>query len=364
MNKLWAMLACGLLAVPAVAANPGTLTVEDRAKAFTADGLAKAKGLMESAEFLAPTHLTVVTGGDADVPAAYKADFDAARKNKDNKAGLRVLGNWAADEALKHADKGVFVLVWTEGNGVLTYVKADKTTDSARHFDAAADRELADLLAKEFKAGRKDQGLYEATAFVVDKLKNTTVPARTAQAAGGRAAPAKQGGFSVGSLICFGLVAALGIWLVFGLIRAFTQPRGGYGPGGGGGYGGGGYGGGGGGGGFMSGMMGGLFGAVAGNYLYNSFTGGGSSLGASGMDGGGATGAGGYPDATGGDGDYAGGSEGGAGGFDDAGGDAGGAGGFDDAGGGDFGGGGGDFGGGGGDFGGGGGDSGGGGGDW
>ena len=48
------------------------------------------------------------------------------------------------------------------------------------------------------------------------------------------------GGMSIGGWICLGLCVLLGVWLVIGLIRAFT--------GGGGGYGGGGYGGGGGGG--------------------------------------------------------------------------------------------------------------------
>ena len=374
MNKVLAALACGLLALPAVAAGPGTLTVDDRAGAFTADGIAKAKGLMEAAEFGSPAHLVVVTGSTKDIPPAYKAGFDKAREAKDVKAGQRVLGDWAADEALKQPHKGVFVLIWTDGSGVMVHPKSDRSTDH-RGFVEADDKKLADLLVKEFKSNEKDKGLYEATAFVVDRLKHTSAPTSPAATGGGRhAVPAKanNGGYNVGSLICFGLLAVLAIWLVFGLIRAFTAPRGGYGPGGGyggpgGGYGGGGYGGGGGGGGFMSGMMGGLFGAVAGNYLYNSFAGGGSHLGASGTDGGSYGGAGGLPDATAGDGDYAGGSEAGAGDFGDAGGgygDAGGGGDFggDDAGGGYGDAGGGDYGGGGGDFGGG--DSGGGGGDW
>ena len=352
MRRLWAILACGLLALPAtpaaLGAGPGTLAVDDKAAAFTPDGVAKAKGLMESASFQAPAHLTVMTGGDKDVPASLKVAFDAAKQTKDSAAGRKVVGDWAADAALQHPDKGVFVLVYTEGKSAFVYVKSDRTTD-LRGFGREDDRKLEQQLAAAFKAGDKDQGLYEATAYVVDRLKNSTVPAKTATPAAGEPARNQRGGsnVSLGGLICFGLLAAGVVWLIFGVIRALTQPRGGYGPGGygGGGYGGGGYGGGGGG--FMSGMMGGLFGAVAGNYLYNNFMGGGSSLGASGMDSGGYGGAGGYPDASGGDGDYAGGSEGGgAGGFDDAdagaGGfdDGGGAGGFDDAGGGDWGGGG------------------------
>src|SRR5207245_2649483 len=82
-----------------------------------------------------------------------------------------------------------------------------------------------------------------------------------------RRAPAGDGGVGSGimGLICFGIVAALGIWLVIGLIRAFTGSMGGGGYGSGGGYGPV-YGGGGG---FMSGLMGGLFGAAAGSFLYD-----------------------------------------------------------------------------------------------
>ena len=69
----------------------------------------------------------------------------------------------------------------------------------------------------------------------------------------------------VGGWICLGLCVLLGVWLVIGIIRAFTG-----GGGGGGGYGGGG----GGGGGFGSSLMGGLFGAMAGMWLYNSMFGG------------------------------------------------------------------------------------------
>ena len=69
----------------------------------------------------------------------------------------------------------------------------------------------------------------------------------------------------LGAWLCIGVVVLLGIWLVFALVRAFT---GGGGGGGGGGYGGGG---GGGGGGFFPALMGGLFGAAAGMWLYDCF---------------------------------------------------------------------------------------------
>ncbi|MBI3823157.1 MAG: TPM domain-containing protein [Planctomycetes bacterium] len=183
--------------------------------------------------------------------------------------------------------------------------------------------------------------------------------------------------------VCTILVVLVVIWVIFAIVRALTAPAAAPGYGGGG-YGGGGYGGGGGG--FFTGMLGGMFGAMAGMWIYNNMFGGHASYNSGGgvnWGGGDAsTGAGGgYQGDTdtgasgggdwGGGGAAAGGDDDKGGGFtdksggDDAGGGDWGGGGDDkgaDAGGGDWGGGGGDWGGGGGgggDFGGGGG-----GGDW
>jgi hypothetical protein len=116
----------------------------------------------------------------------------------------------------------------------------------------------------------------------------------------------------------------------------------------------------------MSGLLGGMFGAAAGNWIYDSFFRGGHSSGWGGSQAyGDSPGSAPEPrdtDYTGTGGDFGDAGGGGAGGGDFGGG--GGGGGDFGGGGGDFGGGGGDFGGGGGDFGGGGGDFGGGGGDF
>src|SRR5205807_8678908 len=91
----------------------------------------------------------------------------------------------------------------------------------------------------------------------------TTVPASAAAKA--EAAPARKAN-PIWGWICLGIVVLLAIWLVVALIRAFTgSGSGGYGGGGGG------YGGGGGGGGFFPALMGGLFGAAAGMWMYDRF---------------------------------------------------------------------------------------------
>jgi uncharacterized protein len=163
--------------------------------------------------------------------------------------------------------------------------------------------------------------------------------------------------------VCIGVAVLAVIWIIFAIIRAVTGMMGG---GGGYGYGGGGGMMGGGGGGFFTGMLGGLFGAMAGMWIYNNMFGGHATYGADGGVnwGGGNQGGGGDTDtgASGGGDDWGGGqgddaADAGGGKGGDDGGDGGGKGGDDDGGGG-----GGDWGG---DAGGGGGDAGGGGGgDW
>lgn len=362
MNRLLAVVAAGLLGgvfAPAAVAGSGVMRVDDHAGAFTADGIKAATDKFAGTTFNGSVHLTVVAVGAKDVPGSLKADFDKAVSGQDKNLMNRVMSDWARDEELKQREKGVFVLIYTQGTTNFARVKADRTTDRYRGFSDKDDDHAAKLLLDGFREGKgkepaaakaaHDAALASLTGFVIDQLKDTSAPVTTGagngrQAAGNRANAG--GGTNLGSYICLGLCVLLGVWLVVGLIRAFTG-----GGGGGGGYGGGGGGYGGGGGGFMSSMIGGMFGAAAGMYMYDHFFRDSSSAMASDASGGAGGGA-----ADTGDGDFDRGSEGGAGDFGDDAGDAGGGG---DFGGGDFGGdagGGGDFGGGGGDFGGGGGD--------
>jgi uncharacterized protein len=75
--------------------------------------------------------------------------------------------------------------------------------------------------------------------------------------------------------IVLAAIVFLGFWLVMTIFRAIGRGLGGGGPAGPGGPGGYGYGGGGRG--FFSSMLGGIFGAAAGTWLYDSFRGGGHS---------------------------------------------------------------------------------------
>lgn len=345
------MLAVGLVPSAALAAKAapapqaGEMLVRDDGGVFTSEGIKKAEESFKGTTFRSVTELTIVTYPD--VPGAKKADFDAAKNDPAAKA--RFFANWAKEVAKSERDRGVFVLICM-GEGKFVEVVSDRETDVQRGFTDAKAKHLRKILVDSFRDAKDkpaseakvlhDIGLQKATEYVVAELKNTT--AGDVAAAPGRTNAAhtnKEGGSNIMSYVCMGIVALLGAWLVIGLIRAFTG-----GGGGGGGYGGGGGGYGGGGGGFMSSMLGGMFGAAAGMYLYDQFSGGHHSSDLSAGES--ATGDAGAGDT--GAGDFDGGSEaGGDFGSGDAGGDFGGG----DAGGGDFGGG--DFGGGGGDFGGG-----------
>jgi len=348
------LLAAGLvtaglgLSVAPVAASkappPANSGIIDGAKLFSEDAVKKARDRVEQIRKDYGKGLFIETIAKAESKDAV--DRMAADKYKDHQVG------------------GVYVLICKDPQRIRIQV-GDKTRQRA--FTTAKRDQLLTIFQKNFKEKKFDEGLMEGIAYV-DKTFDSTIGKGTTDT-GSTAATTKTKGAStmnpIWGWICIGLVVILAIWLVVGLIRAFTRPAAGPGYAGGGGYGGGG----GGGGGFFSSMLGGLFGAAAGMWLYDSFfrshtpspMGGSTAYGGEstgGVDDTGSTGAGGDyggdADAGGGGGDWGGGGDADAGGGGDwGGGDAGGGGG--DWGGGDAGGGGDWGGGGGGDWGGGGG---------
>lgn len=269
----------------------------------------------------------------------------------------------AREHAQKHNEGGVFVLI-VKNDHKIHVMASNKFKERVSLGDQVA---IRDVFTSAFRTGKFDEGLIGGVEAI------ERIAKRTAAARGGAfgrpgldprgGAPKKESGFmSVFVLILIVIFGGLIIARILGALMGAGRGAGaGYGappPNMMGGPGGppmrGGYGyGGGGGGGFFSSMLGGIGGAVAGNWLYDQFSGrhhsglGGSEMGnqldptqtgAGGDDWGGGVGGDWGDGATGGD---AGGDWGGGGG--DAGGDWGGGGG------GDWGGGGGDWGGGGGD---------------
>ena len=347
MNKLMSLMLAGVFALTlggtASAANsPGSLQVFDEGKVFTSGGIEKAREAMASKSFDHGLKMTVDT--HPRMPADVKERFDKAS----GPAKRDVVRDWARSHAKGDKAEGIYVLICMSPG--FTEVLDDRETknrgftkENLDHLFSIFDGSLKSSakLPADQRATVRDKALLEAVQYVTSDLAGTKVIGDKT-----RSSETREGGrgfmSGIGGWLCIGLLVMLGIWLVIGVFRALT------GGGGGGGYGpGGGYGGGGGGGGFFSSMLGGLFGAAAGMYLYNNLFGGGSMFGSSpdayANDGsGGDTGAGDYSDgdSAGGGGDYGGGDYGDTGG--DYGGDYGGGdyGGGGDFGGGDFGGGG------------------------
>lgn len=357
-----AVLAGGLIAAPALASkasesHPGVLHVFDNAKIFSAEGVKKAEAVMSGVTFDRGLNFTVDTY--AKVPDDRRAEYEAVKGDAAKKRAF--VDAWAKSMAKGDRAKGPYALICMEAAVVTVEVDVESKNRGFSHDNAVALAKTFETAMKESsnkpdaeKVAIRDAALVRATEYVVNDLKGTKVTNRDGSTPVGSnntvARNPKAGGMSVGGWICLGLSILLGVWLVIGLIRALT----GGGGGGGGGYGGGG---GGGGGGFMSSMFGGLFGAMAGMWLYNNMFGhsgmmGGSDAYAGDASGGGNTdtGAGDYDGGTSasaggedGGGDWGGGGDTGGGGDWGGGGDAGGGGDWGGGGGGDFGGGGGDF---------------------
>ncbi len=327
----------------------GQMSVDDQAGLFSADGIKQATQTFDGVTFKANTHFTVVTRKGA--PEAKKKDLEATKGDK-AKAG-QFFGEWAREIYKEKHATGVLTLIYVDGDKFFVKTVADKQSDVYRHFGDKADTALEEKFVATIREAKsktgaeattiRDSGLMAGATYVVDHLKDTTVP--DAKHKVSTTTTGEKKGMGIGGWICLGLCVALGIWVVVALIRALT------GGGGGGGYGGG-YGGGmgGGGGGFFTSFLGGMFGAAAGMWMYNNMFGGSHmsdmSAGESyGGDGGTAdTGEGnvdtGSEGAGGGDWGDSGGDTGGGGDWGDSGGGGGDWGGGDTGGGGDFGGGG------------------------
>jgi hypothetical protein len=371
-------LLVGLLATTALAAI--VAEVRDEAGFFSADAVRRANEVIDDIHRDFKKDLLIETFKT--VPADKADEF----KKLDKGAHAKFYNDWAIQRARTAKVNGVYVLI-VKDPGHLQVEVGNETREKA--FTIENRNKLAEIMTRKFRDARDakedaekqkiyDQALTDGVRYVFSTMKSNIGSSKTAIDHGGPIRPVPVNPHpgdvtgnhrtssmapGLGGILCWGLLIVGIAWIVIGLIRSFTG-------GGGGGYGPGGYGGGGGwggGGGFMTGLLGGMFGAVAGNWLYNNMFGSGSSGWGSGGGGWGSQAQGGEPssppqdtDYSGTGGDFSGGDSGGGGGDNGGGGDFGGGG--DSGGGGDFGGGGGDFGGGGGDFGGGGGDFGGGGG--
>ena len=274
------VLAMTLLLAPSMSR---AADVVDGGGFFSAETLAKANQTIRDLETKTGHEVRIETF--ANVPA----DKVDAVKKMEKTEREEFFKKWLHDRADQTKAHGVFVLICKEPAHLRLW--GAKSIQQAGFKDAEA-KAVREILLTGFKAKEYDKTLTEALAQLsktYDGLKSGkqkdrgaaghAVPGNTPAARPPHApqhapmnrapaVPAAAPGANWGNVLFVMAMVVGGIFLISAVMRMF---RGGqnYGPGG---PGGGGYGAGGGGGGFMSGLAGGLFGAVAGNWLYNQFS--------------------------------------------------------------------------------------------
>ncbi len=228
-------------------------TVEDNAGFFSAQARKQANA--EIAEIKRQYHkdLFIQT---FNVP---RAGFDKV-DIKDKEARSRFFHDWANDQARNSGITGVYVLVFKDPSNPKQWwiqpMVGPGTLKSGRFTQANRDE-----LGKRFQARfakDPDAALTDAVAYVHETLRTNTPAAGAVTPPA--AAPTGEGMSPLVGYVCAGVVVLLVVWLVIAVIRAMSgggaaagSPAAG--------------------GGFLSSLLGGLLGAAAGMWLYNSMFG-------------------------------------------------------------------------------------------
>jgi uncharacterized protein len=293
-------------------AGPARADVIDKGEFFSADAVKKANQRID--EVKRKHHEDLVFETYKVVPEDIRDEY--LKEKKDRQALRPLFDRWLVNRAKELGVKGVYIFLCKEAE----WLQIEVNNQTRKNDFTDEDRiRLRERMVTLLKNKDYDAVLSEAVDRVTTAYENHDRGKAANQHGKGNAGGGNPLG-GIGGWICIGLVILLGIWVIFGLMRGMS---------GGGGVGGGG---------FFSSLLGGMFGAVAGMWMYDHFFGGGGGWGGSAMGGDGSSDGG----VSGGDAGYSG--DGGSYGDDGGGG----------GGGGDWGGGGGDWGGGGGDWGGGG----------
>ena len=285
----WGLLALCLL-VPGLgqAAQPVRLVIEDNAGLFSEKARESARQQLSAltAKVDREVHLKTYSELSPDLQAKMAtAGNDAAKK-------AQVWSEFTSSHL--RGERGVVILIVKKPGHV--DVKADKAMTQAG-FEQSRSRKVREVLVKGLddasrvkeEPARQDK-FDDALALVTTELRQS-LPLEKAKAAVNpiianlQRPPAVKKEAEENNLffwIIVGLGGLLVVWLLVGLMRGLGRAMGGggagagYGGGGGGPMGGGYGGGGGGGGGFMTNMLGGMFGAAAGMWMYNHFLGSGT----------------------------------------------------------------------------------------
>lgn len=274
VSPVLAFLAVTLLGSTAGASMPVRLIIEDNGGLFSEQAHQEAKARL--AKLQSPFNREVHIQTHKALPEAMAKALAAAKGDKAREQ--QVWESWAA-EHLK-GERGLVVLInWDPGK---VLVKADRAVSGAGYTQASGNdlrekliKSLGEAKRNNNEAARKqllDQALADAVGLI-----STTLPLQRNRAGAPAPVPhndanapvAAAGGgdeLNILSYVCLGLTLLMIGWFIMGLFRGMAAgPSMAPGMGGGG---------------FLSSLMGGMFGAAAGMWMYNSFFGTGSAWGA------------------------------------------------------------------------------------
>ena len=195
------------------------------------------------------------------------ADLKAGVNVQDKTALGHLFEQWASRQFKQKGINGVYVLIVKEP----AHLQISVGNNTQRQAFTLKDRDaLSSLMRAKLHARQNDEALRDGANFVFATMKSHTNPrARTGTAAmplsSQQAHPTQSSG-GIGGWLIPALVIGVVVWLVIGLFRALSGRMGGgsamgQAPGGGGG-----------GGGFLSSLVGGMFGAAAGMWMYDQFS--------------------------------------------------------------------------------------------
>ncbi len=315
-------IACAAFGSGSVLANGG---VQDAAKLFSPEAVRRADDQIQKLRSAHKKEILVETLES--LPSKEKGGPDLS----DKQATAKWVNDYALGRAKAQSVNGVYFLLIKDP--AKFQFEIGKNT-LQKEFTTGDRDEAVKIIQPLLKANKRDEALETLVGFISTKANLHQGQPGKAVAQGKPGRPVAEENEKMNPILgylCVGAAAIAAIMLLIGLFRGLTG-------GGGGGVGAPGMGGGYGGGGFMSNMLGGMFGAAAGMWMYDHFMGhsGSQAWGAGNTNTDGTNGAG--DTSSGQDTDYS-----GSGGDWGGGGDAGGGGGDWGGGGGDFGGGGGDY---------------------
>ena len=262
------LLVLTALAVPQL----GAAEIRDRAGIFSAEAIRKAQAEFDRNE--RSTSVPVVIETITAIPG-----LERGASASEKRSAIEALAEKKA-KAIRY--EGVYLLI-SKDDQVFSELLVREHLASVLPRERR--RAVRDALLGEFKKGNFDAGLVKGSATLAEALSEAPVAAPRRAVPG---VPAQRRGdagrFGLGSLLAIGL-GIFGVLVLMRVLGGLFNRGGGYpgqvgmggmgpGMGPGPGYGGPGYGyGGPRGGGFFSGMLGGLGGALAGNWLYDQFSG-------------------------------------------------------------------------------------------